>query len=76
MSGHVVGRGQASLGSSPLPLAAFLGSDQSEANRGGHPDRNPAERRTIQHPNPVRPQTRVRTRTRTAGKDRRISQGS
>ena len=53
MSGHVVGRGQASLGSSPLPLAAFPGSDQSEANRGGHPDRNPAERRTIQHPHPA-----------------------
>ena len=53
MSGHAVGQGQASLGSSPLPLAAFLGSDQSEANRGGHPDRNPAERRTIQHPHPA-----------------------
>ena len=72
VSGHAVGQGQASLGSSPLPLAAFLGSDQSEANRGGHPDRNPAERRTIQHPNPVRPQTRGRTRTRISGKDGRM----
>ena len=53
MSGHAVGQGQASLGSSPLPLAAFPGSDQSEANRGGHPDRNPAEGRTIQHPHPA-----------------------
>lgn len=72
VSGHVVGQGQASLGSSPLLLAAFPGSGQSEANRGGHPDRNPAERRTIQHRHPVRPQTRVRTRTRMGRKDRRI----
>ena len=72
MSGHAVGQGQASLGSSPLPLAAFPGSDQSEANRGGHPDSNPAEGRTVQHPTQLRPQTRVRTRTRMAGKDGRM----
>ena len=53
MSGHAVGQGQASLGSSPLPLAAFPGSDQTEANRGGHPDINPAEGRSIQHPHPA-----------------------
>ena len=55
MSGHAVGQEQAALGSSPLPLAAFPGSDQSEANRGGHPDRNPAEGRTIQNPHPAEP---------------------
>ena len=68
VSGHAVGQGQASLGSSPLPLAAFPGSDQSEANRGGHSDINPAEGSHTK----LRPQTRVRTRTRMAGKDGRM----
>ena len=53
VSGHAVGQGQA-LGFSPLTLAAFPESDQSEANRGGHPDINPAEGRTIQHPYPAK----------------------
>ena len=52
VSGHAVGQGQA-LGFSPLTLAAFPESDQSEANRGGHPDINPAEGRSIQHPHPA-----------------------
>ena len=37
MTGHAAGQGQASPGSSPLPLAAFPERSQSEANRGGSP---------------------------------------
>ena len=43
MTAHAAGQGQASPGSSPLPPTAFPKRDQSEANRGGSLDRNPAE---------------------------------
>ena len=53
MTGHAAGQDQASPGSSPLPPTAFPERDQSEANRGGHSDINPAEGRSIQHPHPA-----------------------